>query len=180
MRKAIGKKLRFDVFKRDKFVCAYCGSSPPDVVLQVDHIHPVAEGGLNNIDNLITSCQPCNIGKGRRLLSDIPTSLQEKTKLSHQEESMINDFNEVLRRRSERIEEEIWTIAFILDPSAIDNGFNRSWLKSIERFIEKLGFYNVKEAADIAILKLRHGNKKTFLYFCGICHNKIKGQKWQE
>lgn len=62
-RKALSKKLRFEVFKRDKFTCQYCGKKSPDVILQVDHIDPVALGGSNEILNLITSCQECNAGK---------------------------------------------------------------------------------------------------------------------
>lgn len=62
-RKSLSKKLRFEVFKRDKFTCQYCGKKAPDVILQVDHIDPVALGGTNEILNLITSCQECNAGK---------------------------------------------------------------------------------------------------------------------
>lgn len=62
-RKAISKKIRFEVFKRDKFTCQYCGRKAPDVVLNVDHINPVAEGGTNDILNLVTSCFDCNNGK---------------------------------------------------------------------------------------------------------------------
>lgn len=71
-RKAIGKKLRFEVFKRDKFSCQYCGSTPDSdgVVLNIDHIKPVKDGGDNNILNLITSCWDCNIGKGAVKLDD--------------------------------------------------------------------------------------------------------------
>lgn len=64
MRKPLGKRLRFEVFKRDGFRCMYCGERPPAVVLVVDHVVPVKEGGTNEIDNLLTSCQTCNGGKG--------------------------------------------------------------------------------------------------------------------
>jgi hypothetical protein len=69
-RKAIGKKLRFEVFKRDGFKCQYCGASAPEAILHVDHIKPVAAEGTNDILNLVTACQPCNAGKGKRELSD--------------------------------------------------------------------------------------------------------------
>jgi 5-methylcytosine-specific restriction endonuclease McrA len=29
-RKALSKKLRFEVFKRDNFTCQYCGRAAPD------------------------------------------------------------------------------------------------------------------------------------------------------
>ena len=70
MRKALSKKLRFEVFKRDAFTCQYCGKSAPDVILHVDHIKPVADGGENDIMNLVTSCLDCNLGKGARKLDD--------------------------------------------------------------------------------------------------------------
>ena len=70
IREPISKKLRFEVFKRDSFRCQYCGSSAPDVLLEVDHLKPVAEGGKSDILNLITSCNPCNSGKGKRSLND--------------------------------------------------------------------------------------------------------------
>lgn len=69
-RKSTGKKLRFEVFKRDFFTCQYCGAQPPDVVLVADHIDPVARGGETSIDNLITACEACNQGKSDRPLTD--------------------------------------------------------------------------------------------------------------
>ena len=70
-RKAISKKTRFEIFKRDGFTCQYCGKQPPEAVLVIDHINPVANGGDNDILNLITSCEICNQGKGARLLERI-------------------------------------------------------------------------------------------------------------
>ena len=67
-RKAISKGLRFDIFRRDGFTCQYCGRQPSDVVLEVDHITPVAEGGDNDQMNLVTACEDCNRGKGKKLL----------------------------------------------------------------------------------------------------------------
>ena len=69
IRKPISKSLRFEVFKRDKFKCQYCGACAPEVLLNVDHIKPVAGGGENDIANLITSCHPCNSGKSDKPLS---------------------------------------------------------------------------------------------------------------
>lgn len=69
-RKGLSKKIRFEVFKRDKFTCQYCGKKSPDVILHVDHVVPVASGGENDMVNLVTSCADCNLGKGPRELSD--------------------------------------------------------------------------------------------------------------
>lgn len=60
-----GKK-RFDVLKRDNFTCQYCGAKAPDVRLQVDHKKPTSKGGADEMDNLITACVDCNMGKSDR------------------------------------------------------------------------------------------------------------------
>ena len=72
-RVSISKKLRLEVFKRDNFKCFYCGVKPSDrddVILEIDHVLPVCEGGTNDIDNLVTSCKDCNRGKGKTKLND--------------------------------------------------------------------------------------------------------------
>ncbi len=78
-RKSLTKKIRFEVLKRDQFTCQYCGAKAPDVLLEVDHIKPVALGGINDILNLITSCQPCNAGKKDRPLSDQSALAKSRT-----------------------------------------------------------------------------------------------------
>lgn len=83
-RKQISKKTRFEVFKRDGFTCQYCGRMAPDVILEVDHINPVANGGASDILNLVTSCKDCNRGKGKRTLSN---NLEIKT-----QQEQIKDF----------------------------------------------------------------------------------------
>lgn len=85
-RKSLGKTLRFEVFKRDAFTCQYCGQKPPDVVLQVDHINPVALGGDNDISNLVTACEACNQGKKARRLDIAPRPDADLTWLEMQQE----------------------------------------------------------------------------------------------
>jgi hypothetical protein len=176
MRKPIGKKLRFDIFKRDGFVCAYCGAAPPSVVLQVDHIHPVASGGKNNIDNLVTSCQPCNIGKGATDLSNIPQGLKEKAILVAEQEAQLKGYYEIMQEKEARQEKEMWAIADIIETNSAEDGMKRDWLASIKRFLSQLGFYETKDAAEIARAKFSWGGKKTFLYFCGICHRRMRAE----
>lgn len=67
---AISKSNRFRIFDRDGFACRYCGESPPNVKLVIDHLIPVVDGGYNDDANLVTSCEPCNQGKGRKPISD--------------------------------------------------------------------------------------------------------------
>ena len=63
---------RFNVLKRDKFTCQYCGRKAPEVELQVDHVIPIEEGGTKGPENLVTACRECNWGKGNELLTGPP------------------------------------------------------------------------------------------------------------
>lgn len=68
-RTTIPLKDRWDVLKRDNYRCTKCGASPSNdhhVKLEVDHIHSVAAGGGNALENLQTLCQKCNQGKKDR------------------------------------------------------------------------------------------------------------------
>ncbi|WP_330449670.1 HNH endonuclease [Streptomyces anulatus] len=60
---AVSKRLRYEILRRDNHACRYCGATAPDVPLRVDHVAPVALGGSDTPDNLVTSCEPCNSGK---------------------------------------------------------------------------------------------------------------------
>jgi hypothetical protein len=64
-RAAIAPRLRFAVMQRDGFRCTYCGRTAADgVTLHVDHVQPVAAGGVDEEGNLVTACSDCNLGKG--------------------------------------------------------------------------------------------------------------------
>ncbi len=109
-RQSMSPKLRFEVFKRDKFTCQYCGAKAPDVLLQVDHLHPVAEGGGNDILNLITSCQSCNGGKGAVPLSDTTALNRQRDALADLED----------RRQGDEPTLESWGAAFSKIPGVAD------------------------------------------------------------
>ena len=59
----VTKRVRFEVMRRDGHACRYCGSIAPDVKLTIDHVIPVALGGTDKPDNLVTACADCNAGK---------------------------------------------------------------------------------------------------------------------
>jgi len=52
--------------------CAKCGSAPPDVVLHIDHVIPVALGGTSKRTNLQFLCSTCNLQKGKNLEGNEP------------------------------------------------------------------------------------------------------------
>jgi hypothetical protein len=62
--RTLSASLRFAVFRRDNYSCRYCGRRAPFVVLHIDHVEAWSRGGANRIENLVTACQECNLGKG--------------------------------------------------------------------------------------------------------------------
>lgn len=147
----ISKKDRFEVFKRDKFTCQYCGKSAPDVVLQVDHIKPVAEGGTNDIMNLITSCFECNIGKGKSKLDDNSTikkqseQLKELAERNEQLEMMLKWRDEL--QAIEDKEVEIFSDIF---QSMTGYPLNEKGKKDCKKEIKKYGIGELLECLDIS------------------------------
>lgn len=167
-RKPIGKKLRFEIFKRDGFACQYCGSTPPEVVLHVDHIYPVAKGGDNDCKNLITACSSCNLGKGATELSSVPKSLADKANEIREHEEQIKGYTKVLLAQRKRIEKDVQRIC---DALAGYEGADciTDVKNSIRMFCTKLHPLEVLEAAEKANSYLPEAKMPTFKYFCGIC-----------
>ena len=63
------------VLERDRYSCQYCGldgmsSFENSLVMTVDFVHPRAQKGKKNPENLITACRPCNVIKGERIFRD--------------------------------------------------------------------------------------------------------------
>lgn len=71
--------LRFSILLRDKFTCQYCGRTPQqNIILHVDHIIPKSKGGEDIKENLVASCEDCNLGKAGSHFGEILTYLKDK------------------------------------------------------------------------------------------------------
>lgn len=175
-RKALSKKVRFEVFKRDGFECQYCGCPPSKAPLQVDHIHPVKEGGTNSIDNLVTSCQPCNLGKGATLLSMVPQSLKDKAKATKEHEAQIAAYSKVMIAKRERILADAWLVGDIFTAEFMTDTMLKSQLTSIKNFNKQLGVHEVMDAMEQAVARGINRKEDLFRYFCAICWARIKEQ----
>ena len=62
------KISRRALFARDGWKCVYCGSANGRLTL--DHVVPRSRGGASVWENVVTSCAPCNLRKGDRLLEE--------------------------------------------------------------------------------------------------------------
>lgn len=173
-RKAVGNAARFKIFQRDGFRCQYCGRVPPTVVLHVDHIVPVAEGGGNEDENLVTSCSDCNHGKRDRIIdaSAVPrdyAAMAEEAKLRTEQLASYREHLVALRQEME-LSIDFVGAAFWGDDLTWSHERAADHRAQVERFINLLGLDAVAEAARVARAKIYYDTKR-FRYFCGICWN---------
>ena len=54
------------LFRRDNFMCMYCGHIFHRSLLSRDHIHPASRGGPDTWMNTVTACKRCNNAKADR------------------------------------------------------------------------------------------------------------------
>ena len=154
MRKPISKKTRFEVFKRDSFTCQYCGKSAPEVVLHVDHIKPVAEGGNNGMLNLITACAGCNLGKGARELNDNTVVIKQKAQLDELNER--REQLEMMFKWQEGLSELKDMEIDIIDSIILDltnHKLTKTGRELVRKLISKHGFNEVMESMKITCEK---------------------------
>lgn len=54
------------LFRRDDYLCMYCGNKFKEIDLTRDHIVPKVQGGKDVWKNVVAACQRCNHHKGGR------------------------------------------------------------------------------------------------------------------
>lgn len=181
-REPIPKSVRFEVFKRDKFSCQYCGKSAPEVILEVDHIVPVSKGGKNEILNLVTACRDCNMGKSNREISDDAAVVKQKQQLDELQDrreqlEMMLKWRESL---SDTLDAEVDSIVSIFvkntywTPTAEDRRLFR-------KLIRQFGFNEVYTSSELALDTYFNNQyeeyKKALSKIGGICYNRKKARE---
>lgn len=172
-RKSLSKKIRFEVFKRDSFTCQYCGKSAPEVVLEIDHINPVANGGLNDIMNLVTACYDCNRGKSKNLVSDntVITKQKEQLDLLNEKRNQLKLMIDWRKELQEMMETQIDQIDSMFQD--YDESLTEIGRKNIGQYIKKFGFEEVIISTEISFEQYYHTHADTqrvFDYIPKICN----------
>lgn len=163
---AVGKRVRYEIFRRDDFTCRYCGQAAPEVRITIDHVLPTTLGGSDDPTNLVTACVDCNAGKGS-------TSPSEKLVADVSAEAM----------RYAQLTKAAWA-ARVAQLSEIDDFIDeigeciqftkpRGWRSSIGHFY---ALAVPREVIDYAITKtderlLDFTLNDPFRYMCGIVWN---------
>ncbi|HCU89998.1 MAG TPA: restriction endonuclease [Gammaproteobacteria bacterium] len=55
-----------ELFRRDGYMCLYCGSQLRKHQLTRDHVIPLSKGGRDSWSNVVSACRACNTRKGSR------------------------------------------------------------------------------------------------------------------
>lgn len=170
---AVTKLLRFEVFKRDGFQCAYCGQVPPNVILELDHINPKSEGGGDDINNLLTSCFDCNRGKRNITLQKIPSKLKENLEVLQEKELQLKEYNKFIMLVEKRIEKDIEEIAAVYSQLFPDSELVQRFKDVfLRRFLTLLPKHKIIEFLKLAASILPGYTPDQ----SGICWNEIKGK----
>ena len=176
-RKPIAKKIRFEVLKRDKFTCQYCGKSAPEVILEVDHIKPVSKGGSDNIMNLITSCKDCNRGKSNIELSDDSIIKKQQAQLKEIAErkeqlEMMLEWRESLNT----LEDDYIDAVTDIFANRTEWDVSEHGRKKIKKWIKDFSLSEVLDATEIAIDTYYDGTEESWIEafnkVSGICYVK--------
>lgn len=192
----VSVRIRFEVFKRDRFTCRYCGQTPPQVLLELDHVIPQAAGGSDEIANLVTSCQECNRGKSDKLLEEgvapptdrtVTAELRERIEQAQAYLAAIGDMED-LKTRQYWIFIEHWTGAFggEIGKKQGTRTFNllpgQEWPndRTIRLFLRRLPLEVILDAIDTTASRFGGSDFNTCRYFYAICWRRIKdrGADW--
>ena len=148
---AIGKRLRFEVFKRDSFTCQYCGLTAPKVLLEVDHITARANGGNDDILNLITACGDCNRGKSALELSDDSAIVKRQKQLVElqKRKEQLDMMFQWHRGLASLEDETIEKVADLWSEMVPANSLTDEGKKAVGKLIKRYGLNDVIDAMKI-------------------------------
>lgn len=177
----VSPRTRFEIFKRDKFTCQYCGKKPPTVILHADHILPVSKGGTSERTNLITACDTCNLGKSNVLLESVIEPIQKRLQEDIERAEQVAQYNKWLKklRKSKEVDFRMISDA-IMEACGEAPGtktVSGPHANSIRMFIDRLPAEEVLRAVQIADSRKpfnKNSSYTSFKYFCGVCWSMVR------
>lgn len=146
----LSKAIITKVLKRDDDTCVYCEKTKNEIKLSVQYDIPLEHGGLPVLENLVTICSDCSSGMSEDRES-LASSFEGRKKL-------LLPYGDVLAPLIE------------LEMIVVPNG----WHNSMSYFLRKLDYSELYNAAKITASKTNIHPSKTWNYFCGVCHCKIR------
>jgi HNH endonuclease len=185
----VSKSLRYEILRRDGYACRYCGATPPDVTLEVDHVVPVTLGGLDIPENLVAACRDCNAGKsasptdGALIANVAEDAIRWRKAMEVAQEMAIREsaVNEVLAKDFY----EYWNSFTYFVPNyrtGTGKAENRvfelphDWNTTINKLVADGTFRaELMDAVSIAMARTRIDDK--FAYFVGVVRGKLRDRQ---
>lgn len=180
---AVSKRLRFEILRRDKHACKYCGRTAPQVVLTVDHVVPVTLGGGDEPANLVAACGDCNGGKtsvpaDAPLVADVAADALRWAKAMA---IVAQDRAAGRAKRQERYDQfeshwNTWTFRGKWlssgDYEKLTVPLPGGWRNSVDQFLDAgLEMGDLVELVDVA---MGSNSKDEWKYFCGCCWRLVR------
>lgn len=125
----------------------------PTVVLEVDHIVPVCDGGTDDPINLTASCWECNHGKSGVSLSECMTGEDPHDRAIEilERERQLREYDQVRRESRERREGEAWELLRYWKNDPHLDSFQRSDFTWLVTALETVPSESIREFIDSAI-----------------------------
>ena len=165
----VSKALRFEILRRDRHRCTYCGAQAPNAKLHVDHVIPESLGGSDQPSNLTTACEDCNSGKAGRMIDEttITPVDQRAIKWAHAMRQAIEERQadqQVVDRIGEVFRDE-WNA---WEPTPELPGDFASSVANFMRY--GLDWNTILELVHVT---MNSPARDKFRYFCGCCRRRL-------
>lgn len=171
----VSKRLRFEILRRDDHRCRYCGATAPDAKLTVDHVVPIALGGTDLPENLVTACSSCNSGKSSipadaDIVADVSrdalrwaAAMQRAAEIAQSDRDVMLDI--------ERAVLDFWSDARV--PYRANETYAEylpgDWYLSVQRWVAAgLTKADLTDACHITIYARAKPARDAWKYFCGV------------
>lgn len=178
---AVSRRLRFEILRRDDHTCRYCGASAPDVPLTVDHVKPVALGGSDAADNLVTACRDCNTGKASvapdsSIVANVADDALRWARAMDASAAALRRERSAVEQATREVDDAwvVWGLGEDRTPLPRPQG----WIDSVERFFTAgVPVGEMVRFVGVAMRKAVHehgnprpiGHDQIWRYFCGCC-----------
>ena len=163
------KRLRFEILKRDGFRCIYCGATPIQSPLHVDHVKPEADGGTDDPANLVTACRDCNGGK-----SSVPLDRRLPAKFTSDEDrEQADQIREYLAVQREILDAKKDAEAMVIERwEELIGDWHESLPRNLTRPLRDLGLAAVLEAVEATARRDIGSSIDEVRYFCGVLRSR--------
>lgn len=168
---ALSRRVRFEILRRDRHTCRYCGAQAPDVALTVDHVVPTTLGGSDDPSNLVTACQPCNSGKASiapdsPIVADVERDALRWKRAIEMAVEMRTSEREVIDGLVDQFD-ACW-LDWQVNATTEKLPRNLGWRDSVERFLAAgLTLAELDRLVKVTMHNTSLENDKRWRYFCG-------------